>query len=102
MVKIKIKKSIKTKKQNIPRSRNKNRDYAVLKKYTQTSAKYYHANHKQYGGAGRIVKQWHDMPEFKRVNDENEAHLQLSNTYKDKPQHEIYYSELASLLEDNY
>lgn len=85
---VKLTKNIKSKQQKLALRQRKTK--AVCKRNTIL-----------HGGAGRIVKQWHDMPEFKRVNSENETHLQLSNTYNDSPQHEIYYSELASLLDYN-
>jgi hypothetical protein len=86
---VRLTKNIKSKKQKIIRQREC-KTKAARKRNTGVT---------QLGGAGRIVKQWHAMPEFTTINNQNEAHLQLSATYNDKPQHEIYYSELAALLE---
>lgn len=83
---VKLTKNIKSKKQKIK----------LLQRKTKAARK---RNNTLHGGAGRIVKQWHDMPEFTTINKQNESHLQLSNTYNGEPQHEIYYSELATLLE---
>ena len=83
---VKLTKNIKSKKQKI----------GLRQRKTKAARK---RNNTLRGGAGGYVKQWHDMPEFTTINKQNESHLQLSNTYTDKPQHEIYYSELEALLE---
>lgn len=58
--------------------------------------------YKMTGGAGRVVKQWQDMPEFNKVNNENEKMMQLSSLYE-TPQHDVYYKELDMLLQySNY
>jgi hypothetical protein len=84
---VKLTNNIKSKKQKIAQRQRKTK--AVRKR-----------NNILHGGAGSIVLQWCDQPEFIKVNAENDKMLQLNLLHThDKYQHNVYYTELTNLLE---
>lgn len=92
---VKLSKNTKSKKQ-----KHTQKHIGVIRQKKTRSAHNF-SKYNIYGGAGRIVINWCDQPEFEKINGENENMLQISALHEDVFQHDVYYNDLGALLQYN-